>query len=487
MPRDNESDTDERLNQVLTVAQMREAEAALINAGTSVDKLMQTAGRGAGEWVRRLAAGRMVTVLCGPGNNGGDGYLIAQHLLEHGNPVHVVAAREPATDAAGNARARYRGPLLAADARPQALGQAQGDRVLVDCLFGSGLARALPDDLASLLGALAASHKHRIAIDVPSGIESDSGAALNPGLFAWDLTVALGAWKFAHRTLPGAATMGMLKLVDIGVAAMPGAAGVLTRPSIAVPSVDAHKYTRGLAVVVGGAMPGAALLAADAAMHGGAGYVKLVAPERPDGVPHDLVCVAAQDGDALVGELADKRILAVLIGPGLGRDDAAKARLAAVLAGPAPAVIDADALVLLTPAMLSKRSSGMVLTPHEGEMAALERAFGLAGDGSRRVRAAALAAASGAVVVFKGPDTMIAAPDGAVVLASPASSWLSVAGSGDVLAGIAVSRLAVTSDPWRAACEAVWLHGEAARRAGPAFAASGLARAVTGAMAEAIA
>ena len=244
--------------------------------------------------------------------------------------------------------------------------------------------------------------------------------------------------------------------------------------------MNAHKYTRGLAAVVAGAMPGAPLLAADAAMHSGAGYVKLLAAERPDGVPHDLVC-ASKD------ELADKRIAAVLVGPGLGRDDAAKSRLVAVLAGLAPAVIDADALVLLTPAMLERRTGGLVLTPHEGEMAALERAFGLAGDESRCGRAVALAAECGAVVVFKGPDTVIAATDGAVLLAPGASSWLSVAGSGDVLAGIVVSRLAVTRDPWRAAQEAVWLHGEAARRAGPAFTASALVDAVQGALAEAMA
>jgi hydroxyethylthiazole kinase-like uncharacterized protein yjeF len=463
-----------RVNQVLSVVQMRVAEQALIDAGSSVDALMQIAGCGAGEWVRRVAAGRMVTVLCGPGNNGGDGYVIAQSLVEHGNPVQLVPAREPATDAARNARALYRGTVSSADARPH------GD-VLVDCLFGSGLTRGLPDVLADQLLALAASHKHRIAIDLPSGVESDSGTALNMGLPAWDLTLALGAWKFAHLAQPAASAMGMLRLVDIGAAAVPGAAKVLARPQIEAPGVTAHKYTRGLVAVIGGAMPGATLLAADAAMHGGAGYVKLLADERPEGVPHDLVCAPYEDA------LADRRIAALLVGPGLGRDDAARERLVAVLGCPAPAVIDADALVLLTPALRSGRQGGLVLTPHEGEMAALERSFGLAGDGSRRARALALAEASGAVVVFKGPDTVIAAPDGALVLASPASSWLSVAGSGDVLAGITASRLAVTRDPWRAACEAVWMHGEAARRAGPGFVASGLAGAVRGALAEALA
>ena len=474
------ADVAARLNQVLSVAQMREGEQALIDSGTSVDTLMQIAGRGAGEWVRRVAAGRMVTVLCGPGNNGGDGYVIAQALLEHGNPVQLVPAREPATDAARTARAQYRGSVLAADARPHS-------DVLVDCLFGSGLTRALPDDLAAQLCALVASHKHRIAIDVPSGIESDTGAALNPGLPNWDLTVALGAWKFAHWTLPAAATMGMLKLVDIGVAAMPGAARVLSRPSIEAPPIDAHKYTRGLAAVVGGAMPGAPLLAADAAMHGGAGYVKLLAPQRPDGMPHDLVFAAAADAASMMRELSDRRTAAALIGPGLGRDERARMRLSALLASRLLAVIDADALMLLSPGLLPRRAGELLLTPHDGEMVALEHRFGLPSDAPRAVRALALARLAKAVVLFKGPDSVIAAPDGSVILSPRAPSWLSVAGSGDVLAGIALGRLAATRDPLRAAQEALWLHGEAARIAGPAFTASQLADSVRAAITRGLA
>jgi hydroxyethylthiazole kinase-like uncharacterized protein yjeF len=475
MPRETE-----RLTQVLTVAQMRDAEAALIDAGSSVDALMQIAGRGAGEWVRRVAAGRMVTVLCGPGNNGGDGYVIAQHLLEHGDPVQVVPAREPATDAARNARALYRGPMLAADVRPA------GD-VLVDCLFGSGLTRALPDDLAGQLGALAAGHHHRIAIDVPSGIESDTGLALNPGLPAWDLTVALGAWKFAHWTMPACTTMGEPKLVDIGVAQVPGAARVLQRPVIEAPTAHAHKYTRGLACVIAGAMPGASLLAADATMRSGAGYVKLIALDRIEGMPHDLVLAPASDVASMMRTLADRRIAAALIGPGLGRDERARDTVAALLGSTLPAVVDADALMVLLPDLLPRRIGGLVLTPHEGEMVALENRFGLPSDASRPARALALARLTRAVVVFKGPDTVIAGSDGAMLLAPRASSWLSVAGSGDVLAGITLGRLAVTRDPLSAACEAVWLHGEAARLAGPAFTASRLAEAVSGAMVRGLA
>lgn len=463
---------DARLVQVLDVAAMRAAEAALIGAGTKVEALMERAGRAVGEWARRLAAGRTVTVLCGPGNNGGDGYVAARHLMEHGTPVTVVAAREPATPAARNARALYTGPVVGPGAFPK------GD-VLVDCLFGSGLTRPLPDDLFFLLTGLADIHALRIAVDLPSGIEADSGACLNSGLPAFDVTLALGAWKYAHWTLPAAPLMGALRLVDIGVAAVPGAARVLSRPLLASPSIDAHKYRRGLLAVVAGAMPGASLLAAEAAQRAGAGYVKLLAPHRPEGVPPALVW---DHGDLDV--LEDPRIAAVLIGPGLGRDATAAARLAAVLASDRPAVLDADALMLLRPDRPG--TAPCVLTPHQGEMAALEAAFGLPGTGLRRHRAQLLAEVSGSVVLLKGPDSLIAAPGGELMLAPRASPWLSVAGSGDVLAGMIASRLAVHGDAWQAACEGLWVHGEAARLCGPAFTAGDLAAATSRAVKAAL-
>lgn len=446
--------------QVLTVAQMRLAEEALIAAGTSVDELMQRAGRGAGEYVRRIAAGRAVTVLCGPGNNGGDGYVIAQHLLEHGNPVTVIAAKEPATEAARTARALFLGEVLGPEARVRG-------EVFVDCLFGSGLTRALPDDLLETLNALAASHHHRIAIDLPSGIESDSGVPLNPGLPRWDLTIALGAWKYAHWTMPASEMMGALRLVPIGCGEVTGAAQTLPPPRVAAPAADSHKYRRGLLAIVAGAMPGAPMLAAEAALRSGAGYVRLLSEERPIFAPVELVV----DTRPLAEALADGRISALLVGPGLGRDEAAKERLAIALARAVPCVIDADALV-----MLRMRANGAVLTPHEGELAALEANFGLEGGGSRRVRTLALAAATGAVVVAKGPDTVIAGPGGELLVAPRASSWLSAAGTGDVLAGMIASRLAAHGDPLRASSEGVWLHGEAARICGPAFTAGELAR-----------
>ena len=460
-------------DQVLTVAQMQAAERALIDAGTSVEALMRIAGRGAGEWVWRMSGGRPVTVLCGPGNNGGDGWVLAELIRERGGEVAVITPKEPGTDAARDARAKYGGAVLAPDA-------SRHGEVFVDCLFGSGLNRALPADLVELLARLARSHHHSVAIDLPSGVESDSGALLNDGLPAYDLTVALGAWKFAHWTLPAMARMGARRLIGIGCARVAGAARLLGRPRLDPPEAEAHKYSRGLLGVIAGAMPGASLLAARAAMHGGAGYVKLLAEGEP-AAPPDLVV----DRRPLSEVLQDRRFTALLAGPGLGRTADARARLDAVLAVPSPTVLDADALMLLRrdDAPLERA----VLTPHTGELAALERAFGLAEDAPRRDRALAVAKATGAVVLLKGADSLIAAPEGELLCAPPAPSWLSTAGTGDVLAGILASRLAMHRDPLRAAEEALWLHGEAARQAGAAFTAGQLAQAVQGAVVAALA
>lgn len=455
--------------QVLTAAQMRAAEQALFNAGTSVSDLMETAAGGAAEWIRRIAAGRSVTVLCGPGNNGGDGYVIARRLRDAGNAVAVVAPIDPATDAAREARRRWDGPVAA-------VGGAQGD-VFVDCLFGSGLARPLMDEHALLLRDLAARHHYRVAVDIPSGVDSDSGAVLGERLPTFDLTLALGAWKFAHWSLPGRALMGQMRLVRIGIGSVAGAAHMIERPRIAAPPADSHKYRRGLLGIIGGAMPGASLLSAAAAQRAGAGYVKLLASKPDLLTPPDVVT----DSAPLAEALADPRIATVLVGPGLGRDAAAQSALAAAVAQARGLVIDADALMLLEPAMLT-RNPPILATPHDGEMDALCRAFGVIADG-RRDRALALARVSGMVVLAKGPDSVVAAPDGRLALAPPAPSWLSVAGTGDVLAGIAASRMACGADPFTAACEAVWLHGDAARRAGAAFTPSQLAERVSEALA----
>ena len=450
-------------DQILTVAQMRAAEDALIAGGTSIDELMQRAGRGAADWVWRLAANHRVTVLCGPGNNGGDGYVIAEAIRTRGGKVAVIAATEPRTEAAKVARALYRGDMFGPEA------ELHGE-VFVDCLFGSGLTRSLQGAHAELLTRLAASHRHAVAIDLPSGVEADSGTRLNADLPEFDLTISLGAWKFAHFLMPASAGMGALRLVGIGVEPVAGAATVVRQPLLAAPAADAHKYRRGLLGVVGGAMPGAALLACTAAQGAGAGYVRLMAEIAP-AAPCDLVV----DVRALADAIADRRISAMLVGPGLGRDELAADVLEAVIASGHRAVLDADALVVMRSELLANRSGRYIATPHDGELKALESAFACTGIGSKPERATALARASGMVIVAKGPDTVIAAADGRIACAPRASSWLSVAGTGDVLAGAIASRLATGVEPFDAACQGVWLHSEAARLAPAPFTASQLA------------
>jgi len=460
-------------SQILAADQMRDAEQAIFDGGTSVYDLMEIAAGGAAEWIRRIAAGRSVTVLCGPGNNGGDGYVIARRLAEAGNRVEVVAPVEPKTDAARSARERFGRPVHSS-------GRGVRGEVFVDCLFGTGLARPLSGELALLLRDLAARHPVRVAVDLPSGIASDNGELLNEQLPDFDVTLSLGAWKFAHWSLPGRAKMGQLRLVPIGIDPVEGAARLISRPGFIPPVRDSHKYRRGLCAVVAGAMPGASLLSTLAAQRAGAGYVKLLSDTAPAASPPDLVVETSALGDAL----ADARIDALLCGPGLGRDGAGEDRLVTVLNAGKPAVLDADALVLLRPGMLGEQT--LVATPHDGELATLCESFAVRAEG-RRDRARALARTSGMVVVAKGPDTVIAAPDGRLFLAPPSPSWLSVAGTGDVLAGILASRLATGSGAVEASCEAVWLHGEAARLCGPAFTASELAHAVSRSLAAALA
>lgn len=462
---------------VLTVAQMRAAEQAVFDSGVSVDALMERAGRGAAEYVWRMAAGRSVTVLCGPGNNGGDGYVIAEALRERGLAAQVVAPVEPKTDAACKARARFKGKVFAD-------GAGLSGAVLVDCLFGSGLTRGLSDELVALLTGLASRHHHSIAVDVPSGVQSDSGAVLS-ALPRYDLTLALGAWKWAHYLMPAAQHVGALRLVDIGIDAEAQrdrfTSYVLGKPGLTPPARDAHKYTRGLVAVVAGAMPGAALLAARAAQHGGAGYVKLLSDGAAIDSPPDLVTDSQPLGEAL----ADPRIGCVLIGPGLGRDDSARRRLDHVLrlGRDIPTVLDADALMLVGPQGWPARSSRpFVLTPHAGELAALAQAFALPPTcrhlSAKAEQAMGLSWMTHAAVVAKGPDTLACQHEHGTVVAPSVSSWLSSAGTGDVLAGLVASRLACGADPLTAASEALWLHGEAARLSGPAFTASDLANRV---------
>lgn len=452
---------------ILTAAQMRAAEQAVFDGGVAEYALMERAGAAAAQIIWRAGATRDALILCGPGNNGGDGFVIARLLRERGVPVRVAVTGESRTPSSLSARAAWDGPI-------EDIAQARPAAQLIDALFGTGLTRGLDAGLAAHLARLVEAAGHSYAIDLPSGVHTDTGDYLS-AVPRFDLCIAIGALKPAHVLLPACGAFDRLICADIGIDAAGAMAHRLTPPPIAAPPVDAHKYTRGLVAILAGAMPGAAALSAAAAARSGAGYVRLVGGESA-GLPHAIV---RTDGDVGAG-FADARIRAVLAGPGLGRDGAAGARLKAALGHRHPAVIDADALLLLKETGFGLVPPVAILTPHEGEFVAL---FGEVA-GSRIDRAHVAAKAARAVVVLKGPDTVIASPDGRVCVAGPASSWLSTAGTGDVLAGICAARLAVTGDPFQAACEAVWLHGEAARRAGPAFAADDLVAHIAAAIAS---
>lgn len=450
---------------LLTVAAMRDAEAAAVAAGTGEWKLMQRAGQGAAEYVWRIAAGRGVTVLCGPGNNGGDGYVIAETLRARGLDVTVIAPVEPGTETAAIARRSYRGTL-------QQGVENLSNPILVDCLFGYGLSRPLEGAFAEALAEAAATHTYRIAVDVPSGVASDSGALLGE-VPHFDLTLALGAWKQAHFLMPAMSVMGDKRLVPIGLDFPEDSPSLAPRPTLAPPPADSHKYKRGLLAIVAGSMPGAAMLAAQAALRSGAGYVKLLSEHSHPDAPAELVI----EGGNLSERLADERIAGLLIGPGLGRDEEGRARLCAVLDTRGSCVLDADALHLLDPDLLEGCDAARLLvTPHEGELAKLCDAFGIAEQGKLDC-ARALHEATGLAVLAKGPDTILIA-NGGLRFFPQGSSWLSVAGTGDVLAGIAAARLAVHGDPALAAEEAVHLQHEAAAIAGPGLTSGQLAHAV---------
>lgn len=459
---------------VLTAAQMRAAEERAVAAGVGLDALMARAGEGVAAAVRRLAAGAEVLILCGPGNNGGDGWVAAASLARNGHPVRVAAPLgDPRTDLARAARAAWTGPVESVGLGTTQSVEHGGSRppIVVDALFGIGLTRA-PEEMPLAVRGVIHDARLSIAVDLPSGLASDTGEVLGPTAPV-DITVALGFLKPAHLLQPGAELCGAVRVIDIGVDATSDA-GVLAAPRLAKPGPSDHKYTRGMVAVVAGEMAGASLLAATAAMRAGAGYVALLGGAGQGG-PHALVYRPLDEHS-----LSDPRIGALLIGPGLGRDDAARAKLARALATDHPLVIDGDALGTVDLDHLAARAAPAILTPHAGEFRA---AFGEL-PGSKLDQARAAAVRSSAVVVFKGADTVIAAPDGRARLSPGASPWLSTAGTGDVLAGAVAAMLAARLDPLEAAAAGVWLHTEAARRCGAAFIADDLAAALTPARAD---
>jgi len=454
----------------MTAAEMRAAEEAAIAAGTPVEALMDRAGKAAAEAIWRHAGPLPTLVLCGPGNNGGDGYVIARELAARGVNVRVAALAEPKSAAARNAREGWTGLT-------EALAEAKPAPLLIDALFGTGLGRPLDAAVAERLGRLARAASVRVAIDLPSGAATDDGATLSP-IPDFDLTVTFQTLKPSHLLQPAARHMGRIVVADIGIAPA-GRLAELARPRLEAPGPDSHKYSRGLVTIIAGAMPGASILAASAAARAGAGTVRLQAAAVVRGVPAAIV----QTGNGPLDRLDDERIGALLLGPGLPADDEGRKLFEAALATPHKLILDAGALRLLAERGLESihgRAEPAILTPHEGEFRTL---FGKA-EGSKVDRARAAAARAGAVVIYKGPDTVVAAPDGRAALARPSPTWLASGGTGDVLAGIVAALRATGMDAFEAACGGVWLHARAAALAGPFLIADDLVAHLPAALAE---
>ena len=460
---------------ILTAAQMRAAEERAIAAGSSVEELMERAGAGVAAAVHRLAAGAPVLILCGPGNNGGDGYVAARVLHANGMDVRVASVREPKTDAALHARQRWGGSAERVDT-------AAASPLVVDSIFGKGLREAVDDGLAEHIGRLGKQARLSVAVDLPSHVATDTGQVFNEDRIApVDLTLALGAVKPAHLLMPSAEYCGTVRLIDIGVD--PRAVDfddqlprVIEKPEFFLPTQHSHKYSRGLVVVIAGRMPGAAHLAAKAAVYAGAGYVMLFDDEAGPTTLPDAIVRREWSPQALNDLVVEKANVVVVVGPGLGRDDEARRKLVAAIGTGRELVIDGDALRLLDDAAFenfAKRDwrDGVFLTPHAGEFSA---AFG-DWSGSKIDAARAAAARADATIVFKGPDTVIAGRDGSVIITPPGNKWLSTAGSGDVLAGAMAAAICSCAHDDNAAA-AVWMHGEAARRLGGSFIADDLAR-----------
>jgi hydroxyethylthiazole kinase-like uncharacterized protein yjeF len=467
---------------LLTPRQMGEVDRLTIAGGVAGTVLMENAGGAVADAISRRFQPRPVAVLCGPGNNGGDGFVVARVLAERGWPVRLALLGDRAALKGDAALAAARWPDKA-----EALGIGVLDDVglVVDALFGAGLTRPIEGLAAEIIAAVGERDVPVVAVDIPSGIDGASGEVRGVAPKA-ALTVTFFRRKPGHLLMPGRAYCGETVVAPIGIE---GAVLDRIAPDTAAnhpswwldrfpcPDAAGHKYSRGHALVAGGAlMTGAARLAARGSARIGAGLVTVAAPEAAFPIyAAALTGVIVQpvaglnDFEAL---LADTRRNAVLIGPGAGLDAETRDKALAILATGKATVLDADALTVCAedPAALFAAIRGpCVMTPHEGEFV---RLFDL--QGSKLDRAQRAAQQSGAVIVLKGSDTVIAAPDGRAAINENAPPTLATAGSGDVLAGIVLGLLAQGMPPFEAAAAAVWLHGEAARRFGAGLVAEDL-------------
>ena len=460
---------------------MQEADRLTEAAGISGRELMQNAGTAVAREAMARWSARRVAVLCGPGNNGGDGFVAASVLKSAGWPVRVALVGHVGAlhgDAAFHA-ARWTGPVEPLDARVL-----EGAELVVDALFGAGLSRPLGADVARVLHAAADRGIDLVAVDVPSGVMGDTGESFDA--VKASLTVTFTRKKPGHLLLPGRHLCGTQVLADIGTPA-----SVLGRIDIdtwengpalwrhQLPQIEAsgNKYTRGHALLVGGyPTTGAARMAARACARMGAGLTTIAVPERAlDVYAAALTSImvrplaSASDVPHLLG---DRRFSALMIGPGAGTGAETRERALAMLGSGRPVVLDADAITVFAQdpqVLFTAVRDPCVLTPHDGEFA---RLFDASGDKLTRARRAARE--SKAMIVLKGADTVIAAPDGRAIINDNAPPTLATGGSGDVLGGMILGLLAQGMDAFAAAAAAVWLHGAAARAFGPGLLAEDL-------------
>lgn len=460
--------------ELLDPTAMAAADRAAPAHGVTGMALMENAGRAVARAVAARFTPCRTLVLCGPGNNGGDGTVTARLLAERGWPVALARLASPrAGSDAAQAAEGWSGPEAAFSP-----GAARRAELVIDAVFGAGLSRDVDGLVAETLGAA----RHLVAVDVPSGVDGTTGAVRGSAPQA-ALTVTFVRLKPGHLLLPGRTLCGETVLADIGMppAALPemrtwrNARGIWHLPAL---DPAGHKYTRGhVTVLGGGTMTGAARLAAAAVRRGGAGMVTIAARRAADvyrtGEPGIIVTEAPLDT-----LLEDPRRHVWVCGPGLGAEDA-RAALPRLLAAGRAVVADADALTAHAdrPEALS---GAAVLTPHAGEFA---RLFGSLGE-DRMGAVRHVASQLGTVVLLKGADTIVASPDGRATINDSAPAWLATAGAGDVLAGLIAALLAQGMAAWDAACAGAWLHGRAAMLAGPGMIAEDLPSCIARAIAE---
>lgn len=473
--------------ELLTVAEMYAADRAAMAAGLSGPELMEAAGAAVAAAIRDRWPPGAVTILCGPGNNGGDGFVAARYLVAEGWDVTLalLGRRDDLTGDAAWAAGTWDGPVAPATA--DAL---RGADLIVDALFGAGLSRPLEGDALALVAAMDAHPAPVVAVDMPSGVRGDDGGIQGAAVKA-AMTVTFFRRKPGHLLLPGRLHCGTVEVADIGIPpeVLEGIAPRLAEngPSLwgrryPWPRADAHKYARGHAVVLGGpVMTGAARLAARGALRAGAGVVTVAAaPETFTVYALSMPTVIVQpvaDADAFAALLDDPRRNAVLLGPGAGVGPALRAAVRAAVDRGRAGVLDADVFAAFADdpaALFDGLSERWLLTPHTGEFARLFPGL----EGGRLDKARAAAARCGAPVLLKGPDTVIAHPDGRAVINANATPDLATAGSGDVLAGFALGLIAQGVPAFDAGCMAAWLHGAVGRALGPGLIAEDLPEAL---------